>query len=124
MLYSILFQGNINSTAKHKPQESSHISSSAKSSDDWGWGSEQHTSSHESHSDSSEKHHKGALKLGGGPKKAPADDFGWIEEEFAPIEDTSVEPASSYNWGVNKDLAGDDFFSMAVGISSQVCLAS
>ena len=51
------------------------------------------------------------------------EDFGWIEEEFAPIEDSSVEPASSYNWGQMDDATGgDDFFSMAGGITSQVCI--
>ena len=51
------------------------------------------------------------------------EDFGWIEEEFAPIEDSSVEPASSYNWGQMDDTTGgDDFFSMAGGITSQVCI--
>ena len=114
--------------SKEKPQQSSRVSSSTKSSDDWGWGSESSstyqsqtdTYKHEVHSDASEKSHKGALKLGGGPKKAPADDFSWIEEEFAPIEDSSVAPASSYNWGQSDDTAGNDFFSATAGISTQV----
>ena len=76
------------------------------------------------HSDTSEKPHKGALKLGGGPKKGPTDDFGWIEEEFAPIEDSSMAPASSYNWGQSDDTEGDSFFSTTAGISSQVRLMS
>ena len=107
-------------TAKARPQQSSHISST-KSSDDWGWGNEQDLSV-QTNTNTSVKPHKGALKLGG-PKKAPVEDFGWIEEEFAPIEDSSVEPASSYNWGQMDDATGgDDFFSMAGGITSQVCI--
>ena len=36
---------------------------------------------------------------------------------------SSVEPASSYNWGQMDDTSGgDDFFSMAGGITSQVCI--
>ena len=36
---------------------------------------------------------------------------------------SSVEPASSYNWGQMDDISGgDDFFSMAGGITSQVCI--
>ena len=36
---------------------------------------------------------------------------------------SSVEPASSYNWGQMDDITGgDDFFSMAGGITSQVCI--
>ena len=107
-------------TAKTRPQQSSHISST-KSSDDWGWGNEEDLSV-QTNTNTSVKPHKGALKLGG-PKKAPVEDFGWIEEEFAPIEDSSVEPASSYNWGqMDDNTGGDDFFSMAGGITSQVCI--
>jgi len=55
---------------------------------------------------------KGALKLGGQKKAAPQPDFGWIEEEFAPIEDKTVKPASSYNWG-DSGTDSSDFFSVA-----------
>lgn len=62
----------------------------------------------------SNKQVKGALKLGGPKKAPPADDFSWIEEEFAPIEDSSVKPASSYDWGnpASDTAGGQDFFAM------------
>lgn len=65
----------------------------------------------ETASQASSKSVKGALKLGG-QKKEKTDDFGWIEEEFAPVEDKSVKPASSYNWGEPESAGGNDFFSM------------
>ncbi|WAR19539.1 SCYL1-like protein [Mya arenaria] len=78
---------------------------------DWGWG-DTDMSEFESASKVPSKPVKGALKLGSQKKQAPAQDFGWIEEEFAPIEDKSVKPASSYNWGETETLGGSDFFTM------------
>ncbi|XP_060590266.1 N-terminal kinase-like protein, partial [Ruditapes philippinarum] len=86
---------------------------SKQSGSDWGWEDDDMTT-FENASAVSNKPVKGALKLGGIKKAAPpADDFGWIEEEFAPIEDSSVKPASSYDWGnPGSDALGGDFFSM------------
>ena len=84
--------------------------SSQSSSRDWGWG-ESDLSTFETASQSSNKPIKGALKLGG-QKKEKVENFGWIEEEFAPIEDKSVKPASSYNWGEPEVVEDNsDFFS-------------
>lgn len=102
----------------HKQSQSSRASDNKQTSSDWGWG-ENDMSTFETASQSSQKPVKGALKLGG-QKKEKTDDFGWIEEEFAPIEDKSVKPASSYNWGEpDSGGGGSDFFS-AMDSGSQV----
>ena len=89
--------------------------SSKQTNIDWGWDEDSSTNT-ASYFDN--KPSKGALKLGG-PKKPPFEDFGWIEEEFAPIEDNSVKPASAYDWG-SVGNTEDDFFSMATS-NIQVC---
>lgn len=104
----------------HKQSKLSSVSDSkqtSQSSGDWGWG-ESDMSTFETTSKPSNKPAKGALKLGG-QKKEKTDDFGWIEEEFAPIEDKSVKPASSYNWGEPETAGGNDFFS-SMDSTSQV----
>ena len=43
--------------------------------------------------------------------------------EVRGLGQSSVEQASSYNWGQMDDISGgDDFFSMAGRITSQVCI--
>ncbi|XP_052275886.1 N-terminal kinase-like protein isoform X2 [Dreissena polymorpha] len=94
--------------------KSSKISDSQKTQQsDWGWG-DSNMSEFEQATQMPSKPAKGALKLSGQKKTAPVDDFSWIEEEFAPIEDKTVKPASSYNWG-DADAGGGgggaaDFF--------------
>ncbi|KAL4238493.1 N-terminal kinase-like protein [Mactra antiquata] len=98
-------------------------SSQSNTSTDWNW-EDDSMSNFEKNSAVSNKPVKGALKLGGKKKQQSEPDFGWIEEEFAPIEDSSVKPASSYDWGSSAgDSAGgaggggSDFFSMVGGNS-------
>lgn len=105
------FQSNTRNNKTNSDTNSGH-KQSKQSDNDWGWGND-NMSTYESDSAGTNKQIKGALKLGG-PKKPPSDDFGWIEEEFAPIEDSSVKPASSYDWGHSggNTTGGEDFFSL------------
>ncbi|XP_021378015.1 N-terminal kinase-like protein [Mizuhopecten yessoensis] len=69
-----------------------------------------------------------SVSSGGGMRlekktKSPSDDWsgGWGQEEeekedFLSIEDSSLQPASAYNWGGTEEPVGTDFFSSAMGL--------
>ncbi|XP_013417259.1 N-terminal kinase-like protein isoform X2 [Lingula anatina] len=88
--------------------------------DDWDneeWGSLEDTSSVPNRQQDQTSGMRSGMSLSSAPKQQASAFDDWGVDDFAPIEDASVAPASSYNWGV-QDTA-DDFFSTSLGVQSQ-----